>query len=290
MKLFFTLFLSSSMLLAMSQQPISYRLYDSVGNPVQWKKMVDDMNNQELVFFGELHNNPIAHWLQLELTQALHEKNNGKIIPGAEMFETDNQILIDEYFDELISQKNFEKEVRLWNNYQTDYKPLLEFAKKHDLNFIATNIPRRYAALVNKKGFKGLKALSKEAKRWLPPLPVPYDASLPGYAKMTKMAAHMPGKKSGAKNLAKAQAIKDATMAHFIVQNMKKDAVFIHYNGRYHSDNHEGIVWYIRQYAPETRLKTITTVLQKDVSSMQKKHQHLADYVLVINEEVTTTY
>jgi uncharacterized iron-regulated protein len=52
----------------------------------------------DVFFFGELHNNPIAHWMQLELTQALHEAKEGKVILGAEMFETDNQVLIDEYF------------------------------------------------------------------------------------------------------------------------------------------------------------------------------------------------
>ncbi|MFO7862645.1 MAG: ChaN family lipoprotein [Salinivirgaceae bacterium] len=270
-------------------QPEAYRIYTAEGKNAKWNKMIDDLTEQQLVFFGELHNSAIAHWLQLELAEAAYAKQPYLIL-GAEMFEADNQLLIDEYFADFISQKSFEDEVRLWNNYETDYKPLVEFAKAKKLKFIGTNIPRRYASLVNKKGLEILDSLSSEAKKYLPPLPVPLDIEQPGYAHMLKMAQHMPGKKSNGENLAKAQAIKDATMAHFIVQHLEETALFLHFNGRYHSDNHDGLVWYIKQYAPQTKLKTITTVLQSDISKMDEDHKNKADYVIVINEKVTDTY
>lgn len=273
-----------------AQQPQAYELFNSEGKKVTWETITNDIRKQDLVLFGELHNNAIAHWLQLELTEAMHQLMKGKITLGAEMFEADNQLLIDEYFAGLIAQKNFEKEARLWDNYKTDYKPLLEFARSNDLDFIATNIPRRYAALVNKKGFEALQQLSVEAKKWLPPLPVPYDSELPGYQKMQKMARHMPGKKGSGSNLAKAQAIKDATMAHFIIQNLKKGSLMLHFNGRYHSDHHEGIVWYVKKYAPETRMKTISTVKHAEVTEFKKEYKGVADYVIVVNEQVTNTY
>ncbi|MDA3865828.1 MAG: ChaN family lipoprotein [Salinivirgaceae bacterium] len=197
---------------------------------------------------------------------------------------------IDENFADLISQKSFEKEARLWDNYETDYKPLVEFAKANKIKFTATNIPRRYASMVNEKGLKLLDSLSDKAKKYLPTLPIPFDIEQPGYANMLQMAQHMPGKKSNGENLAKAQAIKDATMAHFIVQHLEETGLFIHFNGRYHSDNHDGLVWYINQYAPQTKVKTITTVLQNDVSEMDEEHKNKADYIIVVNEKVTNTY
>jgi len=43
---------------------------------------------------------------------------------GAEMFESDNQLIMDEYMTGKIKNlKNFEDEAKLWPNYQTDYKP-----------------------------------------------------------------------------------------------------------------------------------------------------------------------
>ena len=80
------------------------------------------------------------------------------------MFETDNQLILDEYMADLISEEKFEEEARLWKNYKTDYKPLVLFAKNHHLEFIATNIPRRYANSVFKKGLAVLDSLSDEAK------------------------------------------------------------------------------------------------------------------------------
>ena len=51
-----------------------------------------------------------------------------------------------------IKEANFREEAKLWPNYNTDYAPILEFAKKNELDFIATNIPRRYASMVARNG------------------------------------------------------------------------------------------------------------------------------------------
>lgn len=271
-------------------QPQSHQIFNADGTPADWNEMVSTLTEQQVVLFGELHNNAISHWLQLELTHALYETKTTNLVLGAEMFESDNQLLINEYFENHIAKKSFEDEARLWNNYQTDYKPLLEFANSKNIAMIATNVPRRYASLVNKKGLEALDSLSQNAKTFLAPLPIPFDIELPGYANMVKMGAHMPGKKTNPENLAKAQALKDATMGHFIVQNLKPNTLFLHFNGSYHSDNYEGISWYIKQYASETKIKTITTVVQKDVGSLNDGHKNKADYIIVVNERVTNTY
>lgn len=70
------------------------------------------------------------------------------------MFEADNQIVINEYFAGIIKESSFESELRKWNNYATDYKPLINFAKNEGLKFVASNVPRRYASVVSGGGFK----------------------------------------------------------------------------------------------------------------------------------------
>ena len=169
-----TLFLFSSF---KSGKP-AYVLYNKDGKPVKYEKMLKQMENADIVLFGELHDNPISHWLQLELTKDLYLRNGKSLVLGAEMFESDNQVIMDEYLSGKISQRNFEDEIKLWPNYKTDYKPLVEFAKDSGLYFVATNVPRRYAALVNKQGFEGLEDLPNEAKTFLPPLPPAYDSTL----------------------------------------------------------------------------------------------------------------
>ena len=183
--------------------------------------------------------------------------------------------------------KKFEAECRLWPNYSTDYKPLINFALNNNIPFIATNIPRRYASIVYKKGFEGLDDLSTEAKEYIAPLPIFYDAEQDAYKSMREMSgmpAHM------TVNLPKAQAIKDATMAYFIHKNFKKGNAFLHYNGSYHSDKFQGIIYYLRRLNPNLKIVTITSVSQEDIEVLSDENKKLADFIIAIDEDMTTTY
>ena len=91
-------------------------------------------------------------------------------------------------------------------------------------------------------------------------------------------------------DIVKAQAIKDATMAHFILENYKTGSTFLHYNGAFHSDFHEGILWYLQQQKPDLNYVTITTVSQKDISKLDKENKGRADFIICVDEDMTTTY
>jgi len=90
-------------------------------------------------------------------------------------------------------------------------------------------------------------------------------------------------------NLPKSQALKDATMAYRIFLNMEEGTQFIHYNGSYHSNNWQGIIWYLNQYKPGLKIKTINTVLQADIDSLDAENQNTADFVVVVPETMTRT-
>lgn len=283
MKNVYIVLLALSFALANAQDKQPYQLYTKDGKKTTYKKMLSAAADAQVVLFGEHHDNSIVHWLQLELTKDLAEKKN--LVLGAEMIEADNQKQLDQYLAGQISQKAFDTLARLWPNYKTDYKPLVDFAKEKKFAFIAANIPRRYASQVYRGGFEALEKLTPEEKSWIAPLPIAYDASLPGYVAMLEMAGG-----HGGDNLPKAQAVKDATMAHFILQNLKPQTVFIHYNGTYHSDNYEGINWYLKKQKPELKIVTIATVSQKEVGELEKEHFKKADFILVVDEDVTKTH
>lgn len=266
-----------------SQNKPAYQIFNTNGKKVSYQKMLKEMSKAEIVLFGELHNNPITHWLQLETLKDLHQKR--AITLGAEMFEADNQHGVDEYLAGRISSKELGTLVRLWNNFSTDYKPLLDFAKKNQIKFVATNVPRSYANLVYKNGFQVLDTFSMVNKKWMAPLPIAYDANLPGYQNMIKMAGG-----HGGENLPKAQALKDATMAYFILENMEKDKLFIHYNGTYHSDFFEGIGWYLNYKNPSIKVVTIATAEQGNLKTLDKEHKNKASFIIVVDEEMTKTY
>ncbi len=266
----------------------AYRIFNIEGEPISYEAMLQSASASQIVLFGELHNNPIAHWLQYELATDLYEIFGEDLVLGAEMFESDNQLILDEYLSGTILENHFRAEAKLWNNYATDYRPLVELARENDLPFIATNIPRRYAALVNRMGFEGLETLNPQAKEIIAPLPIPYDENLPGYQAMLQMEG-MPAHVS--RNLPKAQAVKDATMAHYILKNMNETGVFLHFHGTYHSNNHEGIVWYLYNYSSqEISLITIATVQQEGVDVLKEAHKGLADIIIAVPSTMTKTY
>ena len=102
-----------------AQDKPAYRIYTGDGKKADYGDIIRSAIKSDVTFFGELHDNPIAHWLELEVTKSLHAEKGKDLILAAEMFETDNQLLIDEYFGGLIRESSFESEVRLWKNYHT---------------------------------------------------------------------------------------------------------------------------------------------------------------------------
>lgn len=279
-------FLVLSLLLIVNfafSQKKPYVIYNAKGKKVSYKKMIKTLQQKDIILFGEFHNNPISHWLQYEVTVDLHKTR--KLTLGAEMFEADNQKFLSDYVNKKISYKELDSLARLWPNYKTDYAPLVDFAKKKKLPFIATNIPRRYARMVYRKDFGSLDSLSSKEKEWIAPLPIPFDSELPTYKKiLVDMGDH------GSPKLVKAQAIKDATMAHFILSNYKTGDLFIHYNGAYHSDYYEGILWYLKKEKSDLKYATISTVSQESVNKLQKSNHGKADFIICVDNDMTKTY
>lgn len=266
-----------------AQDPLAYQIFNDQGKPASYKKILKACEEADVVFFGELHNNPISHWLQLELTQDVYDLKDGQLMLGAEMFESDNQVIINEYVLGLIPEKNFEQEVRLWNNYQTDYKPLVNFAKENGLAFVATNIPRRYANMVYKQGLESLETLSEQAKTWIAPLPIDIDMEEKAYAEMLTMGG-------GNERFPHAQAIKDATMAHFISWNLEGEQSLLHFNGAFHSDYQSGIIFYLKKLRPELKVLVISTVEQEEINELKEENLGKGNFILAVPERMTKTY
>jgi uncharacterized iron-regulated protein len=268
-----------------AQDKPAYQLFDAQGGSVTYAEILDSVKKGDVLFIGELHNDPIVHWLQLQLTKDLYTEKGDRLVLGAEMFEADDQPILNEYLNDLIDTKRFNKEAKLWPNYDTDYAPLVDFAKQNSIPFIATNVPRRYASIVYDKGLDYLDSLDEQTHQWMAPLPIEVNMELESYKQMKKM-----GEGHGNPNLPYSQALKDATMAYFIQDNWEEGDFFIHYNGTYHSKDHEGIVWYLHQYEPDVQAYTIATVHQTSVDTLIEDNKGVADYIIVTPYDMTKTH
>ena len=271
----------------------AYSLFNGKGKAVKYQDLLDEAKQADIVFFGEFHDNPICHWLELQLTKDLYNEKKHNLVLGAEMFEIDNQLLLKEYLSKMIRKKDFEAEAKLWKNYATDYAPIVDFARENGIKLVATNIPRRYAAIVNLKGFEGLDSINAVERGMIAPLPIKFNPELECYKKMKEEMGGGAGGAHNSDNIVKAQAIKDATMAHFILKNGMEGMTFLHFNGSYHSDNHQGIVWYVREYNKrnefDLKILTISTVEQGSIDELDEKNKGVADFIICIPDDMTKT-
>jgi uncharacterized iron-regulated protein len=271
----------------------AYRLFSAQGQTADYDQMLTQLAQADVVLFGEQHNDPMAHWLTLQVAKDLQRlKGPGKLVLGMEMFERDVQPLVAQYAAGTLSDTAFERQSRPWPNYATDYRPLLQFARQEKIAVVGTNAPRRYAQQVARGSLTALDALPANEKSYLVPLPLKVDFELPGYKKMAAMfgdaAAHGG---SGGRTIIQAQALKDATMAYTIRRSLGPGQTLLHLNGSYHSDNHDGIVAYLRADSKKPlRIQTLSVVTQSQLQQLDQANTNVADYLIVVPEDMTKTY
>ena len=299
-KTIITLLCALSAVFAWAQPKEAYVLYNDEGERVAYGDMLKQLAEQDVVFFGEIHTCPIAHWLEIELTQDLYAIHKDNFMLGAEMFERDDQVILNEYLNGLVDQRNFSLESKLWDNYDTDYKALVEFAKAHRLPFTATNVARRYANMVSKGGLEALAQVSEEGKQYMAPLPFTYkpnkyvQAFFANMMKAMPKMKGMPGKKPNGMAshkedyLCKSQALKDVTMAYSIAESLG-DRKMIHFNGSFHSTHHDGIIPYLNDFKPGLKIGTVEVVRQDDVTKLNAEDLGAADFIICVPASMTST-
>lgn len=258
------------------------QIYDGEGRHVDASAAAALMARADVVLFGELHGNQAVHALEQAIAQELLRLRGRDLVLGAEMFEADDQLVVDEYLASLILHHHLTSEAKVWSNYETDYRPLIELARSAGLAFVATNVPRRYANLVAREGLGALDRLGEEARRYLAPLPILFDLEVPGYREMLEMDLPMrPGMTVVPENMVAAQAVKDATMAHFIARHVGPGRLFLHFNGDFHSQRRGGICWFLTRSIPQLRIVTVSSIMG-DPARFEEGHRGLADLVFVV--------
>ncbi len=250
--------------LSWAEKSPEYTFVDKDGNKVNIYTLLKTAANNDVIFFGEKHGNSIAHRYEFELLKFLY-KADKNIAIGMEMFEVDVQARVDKYLAGEVSSQFFLANSRPWDNYETDYRPIIEFARENRLYVIAANIPRRLASMVAKGGIESWESLPDEDKAFLPREYKFLDDDYKEYFLATMQNNPMMGRmgnKGGMDNLYYAQCVKDEKMAEsiadFLTQN--PDHKMIVYCGAFHSDYRLGIVQKLLMRSPELDIMTISTV------------------------------
>jgi uncharacterized iron-regulated protein len=256
--------------------------------------IIEDFENYDVLFYGEEHDDLTAHKLQTMLFEIIFEKYGEWTVLSMEMFEKDIQFVLDEYLDGLIKEKYLRKAGRAWGNYK-DYRPMVEFAKKNKLPVIAANAPHRYVNLVNREGIEVLMQISDRAKEALAPLPYTIAKGGKYEKKFRDLGKSEKEKKdtlqqdtlpldSTKYNAFPGHSLWDATMAYSIFQHKKRfpNSKIFHLNGKFHTEEHFGIVPRLKEYDENIRVLVITsTSEEKKFNKIDfAKYSHLGDYII----------
>ena len=276
--------------------PGAYRIFAGTGAPASIGDIVQAMGSRQVVFIGETHDDPTGHLLELELLKAAAAAYGAAAPSGAarpialslEFFERDVQLPLDEYLANLITESAFRADTRPWPRYESDYRPLVEFAKGQNIPVIAANAPRRYVTMVSRAGRDALNGLSAPALSFLPPLP--YGKASPEYrgqwiAMMAEvmeqegMKCGMPSPNAAAPhgshqnmgNQLDSQVLWDATMANSIARYLEQQpkGLVLHMVGGFHVERFTGTPEQLHAYAPGARFLVVSLRPVDDVTKFE---------------------
>ncbi len=275
-------------LFAQKNMQNNYVIYDVAQHKtIDLGELTTALIHTQVVFFGEDHNDAVAHYLEDSLFKALvQEKKN--VALSLEMFETDCQAPLNEYVEGFITEKQFLANTRPWNNY-SDYKSMVETAKYNHLPVIAANAPRRYVSLVHQNGVQTLLRLDQLSKSYLPPLP--FSAAEAAYQQ--KFEGIMGGHEQFNQNMFDAQNLWDATMANSIYRFWKhhKSYTVFQVNGRFHSDDKLGTYARLRALSRKIKMQSISCYNEEQFTHpnwVALKQQ--ADFIIITNPEVPKSF
>ncbi len=260
------------------------------GKTVNLQQIAADKS--DVYFFGEYHDNAFLHKQEIDFLKTLYKKNKN-IAVSMEMFERDVQDKLNQYLSGKMSEKDFLKETRAWPNYKTDYKPIIEFAKKHHLPVIAANIPRKYAGMMRKKGKTAIESLPKNERKFIAKDYVfKNDQYRKEFFKVmdSNMGNKMPKqlKDKIFQKYYEAQCLKDETMAESIAKFMKKHpkTVIVHFNGDFHSRYHLGTAQKLQDRVIDKKITVISPVVTnvKTEAKFVPQLSGIGDYLIIFYE------
>jgi uncharacterized iron-regulated protein len=264
-----------------------YKIYSSQTRQViSVDQLVASLGDADVIFFGEEHNDSIAHRLQDTIYRSLLAHYTSVTL-SLEMFERDCQQVLDEYLQNFITDERLVKEGRAWSNYK-DYRPMVNAAKQWQQPVIAANAPRRYVNMISRLGLQSLNNLPKQSMRNFARLPL--DTLNQAY--FEKFSGVMGGHSIN-RNVYYAQTLWDATMAESIYRYWKKNKgkKIFHLNGRFHTDYRLGTFTQLARRNARLNIRNISCFAADDFSSPDwGQYASLGDFVIVTDPAVAKSF
>jgi len=255
----------------------SLRILDGrTGETLPWESLMKRLRGADVVVLGEQHDDATGHAVQLAVVEDLLDQTPGSGGVALEMLERDEQILIEDYRDNVIDAETFAtlSGSASWSgtgSWEAWYQPVIDAAIERKAAVIAANAPRRYVRLARTDGWERLDDLDA-TRRALVNRP---DTPITGTYRdrfMELMGGHDdpdaarddgPQERLDAHELIesffRSQQVWDATMAASVSEALRQSGPpVLLLVGRFHSDSDGGTTQQIKRLHPAARVVTIS--------------------------------
>lgn len=119
-----------------------------------------------MILIGEWHTHAGIHRFQTDTLKQLIQ-NEQSVALSMEQFSRDNQPVVNSYLNDEIGEQTLIKQANAWPNYESDYRPLVELAKSHQLDIIAANAPKPMVHCISKHGLGYLAKLPQDKRAYV---------------------------------------------------------------------------------------------------------------------------
>ena len=256
-----------------------------------FESMLADLARADVVFVGEQHDDPNTHRLELAIAEGLLRRKVPVMI-AMEMFERDVQGALNQYLAGTMTEDQFLAASRPWPHYATDYRPIIEFAKAHQIPVIASDVPRSIATDVANHGEAVLDQLGPRRSLAARELDCPMNGNYyDRFIQVMASGGHPPTGETAAPDAKArndrfylAQCLKDETMGESVANAFAaaRRTTVLHINGAFHTDYGEGTAARARRRMPGRRVAVVSVLPVDDLDGLAPDEDDvkLGDFLL----------
>ncbi|EOX4841935.1 ChaN family lipoprotein [Vibrio alginolyticus] len=232
-----------------------YQLYTPSGEHIALRKLPIELQQADVILIGEWHTHAGVHRFQTDMLKQLTSYDRSLAL-SMEQFTRDKQPVVDAYLRGEIGEQYLMKQANAWPNYESDYRPLVEFAKQKNLPVIAANAPKSIVRCIGRQGLDYINKLDDDQRMFI--AQAINTGSSPYKEKF--MASMHHGKPEQTEKQFAAQVTWDETMAESIVSYLDDNpgAQIVHVAGKFHTEQGLGTAASILSRNPSLKVVVIS--------------------------------
>ncbi|MGB0835694.1 MAG: ChaN family lipoprotein [Psychrobium sp.] len=244
-----------------------YQLLTPTGESISIEELVAKHQDADVFMVGEFHAHPAVHLFQARMMAYLAAQDKPLAL-SMEQFTRADQAILTKYVKGEVGEITLTKKTKVWDNYKSDYRPLVEIARQQSLPVIAANAPRNIVKCIGRQGPQYLEKLPAQERKL-----VAKNIDISDSPYRQKFLSNMRGMTLSDERINQmfgAQMAWDATMAESIALHLEQHPQqrIFHIAGRFHIINGLGTGAELKKLKPDAKIVNISATMTEEQGSV----------------------